>query len=115
MMELFGEKQLRGCPVIFNIKIGLGLKYNLASKYTSFVGVDEKQGKSDKFMITRHVKIQMPQNTGSYSGYGGTRSASYAIVYTAPKIRGYMAPPGAAFTDSDRTEGFKELVLPLQD
>ena len=87
---------------------GLGLKYNLASKYTSFVGVDEKQGKRDEFMITRHVKNQMPQNSGSNSGYGGTRSASYAVVDSAPRSRGYMAPPGAAFTDStDRTKGFR--------
>merc|ERR1719348_542104 len=39
----------------------LGLKYNLASKYTSFVGVDSKQNISHSiFMKTRNVKNQVP-------------------------------------------------------
>jgi len=39
----------------------LGLKYNLASKYTSFVGVDTKQNTSHSiFMETRNVKNQTP-------------------------------------------------------
>merc|ERR1712198_464417 len=39
----------------------LGLKYNLASKYTSFVGVDSKQNITHSiFMETRNVKNQIP-------------------------------------------------------
>ena len=37
----------------------LGLNYKIASKYTSFVGVDDKNGSYD-FMITRRVKNQEP-------------------------------------------------------
>ena len=50
----------------------VGLRYKVASKYTSFVGVDEKQeglfskqGYGGHFMITMHIKNQMPQNQGS--------------------------------------------------
>jgi len=74
----------------------LGLKYKLASKYTSFVGVDEKQGNSREMMVTRHVKNQMPDNGGHAMVLGAMRSASFAVVDSAPRSRGYMAPPGAA-------------------
>eukprot|EP00092_Neocalanus_flemingeri_P018239 GFUD01019739.1.p1 GENE.GFUD01019739.1~~GFUD01019739.1.p1 ORF type:complete len:927 (-),score=280.27 GFUD01019739.1:214-2994(-) len=57
----------------------LGLKYNLASKYTSFVGVDEKHGNSSTFMVTRHVKNQMPQNFG------------FNDIGNAPRSRGFQA------------------------
>ena len=53
----------------------VGLKYKIASKYTSFVGVDEKQGNTGNFMITRHVKNQLPQNIVSGIGFGGFGSA----------------------------------------
>ena len=50
----------------------VGLRYKVASKYTSFVGVDEKQeglfskqGYGGHFIITMHIKNQMPQNQGS--------------------------------------------------
>ena len=74
----------------------LGLKYKLASKYTSFVGIDEKQGKSREMMVTRHVKNQMPDNGGHAMVLGAMRSASFAVEYSAPRSKRYMAPPGAA-------------------
>jgi len=46
----------------------LGLKYNLASKYTSFVGVDEKKSKNKEIMFQRHVSNQLPIDLGSLSG-----------------------------------------------
>merc|ERR1719300_1154316 len=56
----------------------LGLKYNLASKYTSFVGVDSKQNISHSiFMETRNVKNQIPfghQMKSSPQCGGGFRS-----------------------------------------
>jgi len=78
----------------------LGIKYKLASKYTSFVGVDEKQGKINEMMVTRHIKNQMPQNSGFGTARGGFRSTSYAVVDSAPRSRGYMSPPGAAAMQS---------------
>jgi len=78
----------------------LGLKYKLASKYTSFVGVDETQGKSNETMVTRHIKNQMPQNGGSGIALGGFRSASFSVVDSAPRTRGYMSPPGASYKQS---------------
>eukprot|EP00092_Neocalanus_flemingeri_P060081 GFUD01071967.1.p1 GENE.GFUD01071967.1~~GFUD01071967.1.p1 ORF type:complete len:834 (+),score=254.30 GFUD01071967.1:112-2613(+) len=69
----------------------LGLKYNLASKYTSFVGVDEKHGNSGTFMVTRHVKNQMPQNTGSGFGFSGLRSSSHCVIDSAPRSKGFAA------------------------
>ena len=76
----------------------LGLKYNLASKYTSFVGVDEKQGNSGNFMVTRHIKNQMPQNHGSGFGFGGFGSS--AVIDSASRSRGFQSPPGAAYSNS---------------
>merc|ERR1711892_1261328 len=52
-------------------------------------------------MMTRHIKNQMP----SSNGYGGTRSASFAAVDSAPRSRGYMAPPGAAPPGASRSLG----------
>eukprot|EP00090_Calanus_glacialis_P038770 TRINITY_DN6757_c0_g1_i1.p1 TRINITY_DN6757_c0_g1~~TRINITY_DN6757_c0_g1_i1.p1 ORF type:complete len:929 (+),score=240.22 TRINITY_DN6757_c0_g1_i1:18-2804(+) len=88
----------------------LGLKYKLASKYTSFVGVDEKQGNNGDVMVTRHIKNQMPQNSAFGSSFGGTRSASYAVVDSAPRSRGYMAPPGASYMESKG--GFRTGAAP---
>jgi hypothetical protein len=51
---------------------------------------------------------QIRQNNGSYSGLGGTRSASYVDVDSAPKSRGNMAPSGAAFVERKKDSG---LVL----
>eukprot|EP00092_Neocalanus_flemingeri_P024207 GFUD01026255.1.p1 GENE.GFUD01026255.1~~GFUD01026255.1.p1 ORF type:complete len:656 (+),score=188.33 GFUD01026255.1:171-1970(+) len=69
----------------------LGLKYSLASKYTSFVGVDEKHGNSSTFMVTRHVKNQMPQNTGSGFGFSGLGSSSHCVIDSAPRSKGFAA------------------------
>eukprot|EP00092_Neocalanus_flemingeri_P058043 GFUD01069103.1.p1 GENE.GFUD01069103.1~~GFUD01069103.1.p1 ORF type:complete len:411 (-),score=98.02 GFUD01069103.1:90-1232(-) len=66
--------------------IELGLKYKLASKYTSFVGVDEKQGNHGNFMIRRHIKNQMPQNSGF--GFGGFASSSNAVIDSVGQSRG---------------------------
>merc|ERR1712126_504262 len=46
----------------------LGLKYNIASKFTSFVGVDDRKGSYD-IMITRQVKNQQP--AGQNRMFGG--------------------------------------------
>merc|ERR1719317_301795 len=47
-------------------------------------------------MVTRHVKNQMPDNDGHAMVLGATRSASFAVEYSAPRSKRYMAPPGAA-------------------
>merc|ERR1719317_1120839 len=47
-------------------------------------------------MVTRHVKNQMPDNGGHAMVLGATRSASFAVVDSAPGSKRYMAPPGAA-------------------
>jgi len=82
----------------------LGLKYNLASKYTSFVGVGEKQSKSKELMMRRHVKNQLPNNFGSSSIID--RGICFAVVDSATRSKGLrtkslfstsnMPPPGAA-------------------
>merc|ERR1712142_318674 len=46
----------------------LGLKYKLASKHTSFVGFDEKQGKRTSMMVTKQIKNQLPHNGGHAQG-----------------------------------------------
>merc|ERR1719317_1787759 len=47
-------------------------------------------------MVTRHVKNQMPDNGGHAMVLGAMRSASFAVVDSAPRSKRYMAPPGAA-------------------
>ena len=50
----------------------MALKYQIASTYTSFVGVDERQGKHG-VMLTRHIKNQLPANGGfSFGGFGNS-------------------------------------------
>ena len=56
--KLLQEYPVEGKKLITEI----GLKYKVASKYTSFVGVDEKQRNSGNFMVTRQIKNQIPQN-----------------------------------------------------
>lgn len=56
----------------------LGIKYKIASKYTSFVGVDSKTFKESEVMITRHIKNQIPSGFG-FSSYTSTRK-SYGSV-----------------------------------
>jgi hypothetical protein len=46
----------------------LGLKYRLATKYTSFVGVDEASGEASGAMITRQVRNQLAQGYGGHCG-----------------------------------------------
>eukprot|EP00092_Neocalanus_flemingeri_P042314 GFUD01046186.1.p1 GENE.GFUD01046186.1~~GFUD01046186.1.p1 ORF type:complete len:828 (+),score=250.72 GFUD01046186.1:263-2746(+) len=83
----------------------MGLKYNLASKYTSFVGVDEKHGNSGTFMVTRHVKNQLPQNTSSGQDFVSMKCrkkrVARHIVLQDNLVQScagasFLSPPGAA-------------------
>lgn len=47
----------------------LGLTYQLATKYTSFIGVDQKQQRWEGNMVTRQIKNQAPQNPGGFRGH----------------------------------------------
>jgi hypothetical protein len=51
--------------------IQIGLENSLASKYTSFVGIDRKSGKTleDKPMLTRDIKNQVPSGFGGYGSF----------------------------------------------
>ena len=53
----------------------MGIDNGLASKYTSFVGVDKKSGKTltEKPMSTREIKNQVPSGFGMNfgGGFGG--------------------------------------------
>ena len=62
--------------------VELAIKYRLASKHTSFVGVDDKAGKNDfeLAMNTRDIKNQVP----SGFGYGGGPVPMMAMCMSAP-------------------------------
>ncbi len=69
--------------------IGLGLKYNLATKYTSFVAVDEQVVNKDGTLKTVKQPLPMPQNVeNSAVGAAGDLTAkskftkSFAITFS---------------------------------
>ena len=66
--------------------IQIGLENSLASKYTSFVGIDRKSGKTleDKPMLTRDIKNQVPSGHGGYGGFMGM-SAGYGNSLPMPQ------------------------------
>jgi len=79
----------------------LGLKYNLASKYTSFVGVDEKKSKNKEIMFQRHVSNQLPIDLGSLSGIDVVLGADESFLTSVGNwtkslfSTSRMPPPGA--------------------
>jgi len=79
----------------------LGLKYNLASKYTSFVGVDENKSKNKKIMFQRHVSNQLPIDLGSLSGIDVVLGADESFLTSVGNwtkslfSTSRMPPPGA--------------------
>jgi len=79
----------------------LGLKYNLASKYTSFVGVDENKSKNKKIMFQRHVSNQLPIDLGSLSGIDVVLGADESFLTSVGNwtkslfSTSHMPPPGA--------------------
>jgi len=85
------EKLLHEHPVEGKILIReIGLKYKVASKYTSFIGVDEKQTSSPAqrdnsswhYMVTRQVRNQMPQNVMPGFSFGSASS-----LFGAPQAK----------------------------
>ena len=73
--------------------IQIGLEHGLASRYTSFVGIDGNSGKVlDHYpMLTRNIKNQIP------SGFGGTRQLAYrrtmSKLYERNYCVQYCVPP----------------------
>ena len=85
----------------------LGLQYSLASRHTSFVGVDEKQGKVDCHMTTRQVPNQLPNNWGGGGSKSGFKMAKMAYRGIAapgacPPLQFGAAPAAAAPSSLDR-------------
>ena len=70
----------------------LGMENGLASKYTSFVGVDKQTGKAleDKPMSTRDIKNQVPSGFGITFGGGRyiTNSLGACMSASAPMTMG---------------------------
>jgi len=68
--------------------VELGIKYRLASKHTSFVGIDDKAAKGDfeLAMNTRDIKNQVP------SGFG-FHGMPMAYACAAPMMRSMGSPP----------------------
>jgi len=73
------EKEIK--PVI----IKTSLKYQLMSKYTSFVAVDSKENKSEKKMVHRSVPAQVPR------GFGFAAPAA-AFCNAAPQMAMCISP-----------------------
>merc|ERR1712083_1092712 len=71
-----------------NIK-AIAMTYGIASKFTSFVGVDKKTRKSllEPAMMTRQIKQEFPygfQQQGIFGGYGGHQPQ---IQYASPPLQ----------------------------
>ena len=67
----------------------LGLKYSLASKMTSFIGVSESKNDGDGEMVSRQVHNQVPDRM-----FGGMRSRGFGMNAMMSMSRG--PAPGAA-------------------
>ena len=84
----------------------LGLKYKLASKFTSFVGVDDKQNWSSGVMKTRQVANQIPAGGFGFGGSGGgTKHFSGFAGFGASPGGAPPAPP-PAFSASARHQSW---------
>jgi len=69
----------------------LGLKYNLATNYASFVTVDETVVNKDGSLKTVKQPLQMPQNVNN-SAVGAEAEVSAKSIYNssfAPSIYGF--------------------------
>ena len=79
--------------------VKLGIENGIASKHTSFIGVDEKTNKeiSEKPMMTREIKNQVPSGFG-YGNYYASPPGGYAPMASPPG--GYAPMKSYRATDS---------------
>ena len=87
----------------------LGLKYSLASRHTSFIGVSQGAGQGEGVMVSRQVHNQVPDRMQGGGGYYG---ASRQMMRNRAPMMNMMnypppgaAPPGAA---APRTRNLKK-------
>ena len=73
----------------------LGLKYSLASRHTSFIGVSQGAGQGEGVMVSRQVHNQVPDRMQGGGGYYG---ASRQMMRNRAPMMNMMnsPPPGAA-------------------
>jgi len=77
----------------------LGLKYQIASKHTAFVGVDGKENKETGEMIKRQVKNQLPYHSGHRQSTLQVDSIPRVTTRGIPlKRKGFGAPTLMAFS-----------------
>ena len=92
----------------------LGLKYSLASRHTSFIGVSQGAGEGEGVMVSRQVHNQLPDRMQRDGGYYG---ASRQMMRNRAPMMNMMnypppgaAPPGAAAPGSrNLTKGFRSV------
>ena len=74
----------------------LGLKYSLASRHTSFIGVSQGAGQGEGVMVSRQVHNQVPDRMQGGGGYYG--ASRQMMRNRAPMMMNMMSypPPGAA-------------------
>ena len=95
----------------------LGLKYSLASRHTSFIGVSQGagEGEGEGVMVSRQVHNQVPDRM--QGGGGGYYGASRQMMRNRAPMMNMMnypppgaAPPGAAAPRSrNLTKGFRSV------
>ena len=70
----------------------IALKHSIASKYTSFVGVDKKTRKSilEPAMISCQIYQEVPFGYGSYGSYGSYDAFEPICRSSGPKCKGAM-------------------------
>jgi len=129
--KLFARKKIQEIEELssgdYNMEEGktfitdLGLKYQIATKYTSFIGVDEKQNNDSVVMVTRHVANQLPHNSGySSPSYGFSMPSSNMVLGPPPgassaapivrRNRGGPPPPGGSSGGMIKKKRIKEVT-----
>jgi hypothetical protein len=84
----------------------LGLKYSLATKYTSFIGVDDKSSKESGVTMTRQVRNQVAH------GYGGMLAARMmCCMDSTPRAMATLE----YCSDEELYEDIQCYVQPLQE
>ncbi|HRY33984.1 MAG TPA: TonB family protein [Bacteroidales bacterium] len=96
---------------------GLGLQYNLLTRFTSFVAIDHDVRNKEGKVITVTQPLPLPEGVSNYAVGGGQGSGKGTVSYTAPGINNvkYCAPQlttlDCDLKSADRTEVKENIQL----